>query len=384
MDGEDRLLLLTIRPRLGTFWPVRKATPADKRFMALAFAEARKVKGKTLPNPPVGAVVVKGGKVVGKGGTLPAGQSHAEVVALAKAGKHARGGTLYVTLEPCSHHGRTPPCTDAILAAGIRKVVAAVRDPNPKVKGGGLAVLARAGVDTRLGLLHDEAREFYEGFFFFVTRGRPKIFLKIAQSLDGRINARPGEETAITGPEARAFTHGLRARVDAVVIGGNTLRIDDPDLTPRLLPGAPHPDAVVISRRGDFPLERRLFKPGRAAKTIVVSETAEGLPAEAEHFPSGGDVTSALRTLFGKKGYHSVLVEGGREIWSLFFAAGLCDGLYVLTAPKLLPEGERWDSRPAGVSSPIRGPGGFGSPFKFRKFTPLGNDFLAEFERADS
>jgi diaminohydroxyphosphoribosylaminopyrimidine deaminase/5-amino-6-(5-phosphoribosylamino)uracil reductase len=362
-------------PRKSARW-----SAADGRYMAMAFAEARKAKGQTLPNPPVGAVIVKGGKVVGRGGTQPAGQSHAEVVALKQAGKRARGGTLYVTLEPCSHHGRTPPCTDAILAAGIRKVVAAIPDPNPRVKGGGLKILARAGVDARKGLMEEEAAELYAGFFFHAAHGRPKIILKIAQSLDGRINARPGEETAVTGPQARAWTHALRARVDAVLIGGRTLRVDDPDLTPRLIKGAPHPEVVVVSRKGPWPESSRLFAKDRKARTWVAAEVAPGLPAWVNHVPLGGnqDVTSALLSLFEQRGYHSVLVEGGREMWELFFAAGLCDTLYVLTAPAFLPDGEPWQ-----LKAPSRGSEDWGKSFKFRKFSPLGNDFLAEFDRAN-
>jgi diaminohydroxyphosphoribosylaminopyrimidine deaminase/5-amino-6-(5-phosphoribosylamino)uracil reductase len=353
----------------------------DRRFMAMAFAEARKVKGATLPNPAVGAVVVKAGKSLGRGGTRPAGQSHAEVVALKKAGKGARGSTLYVTLEPCSHHGRTPPCTDAIIAAGVRRVIIAVADANPRVKGGGARILARAGIDVKLGLMREEAADFYAGFFFQAEHGRPKIILKIAQSLDGRVNARPGQETALTGREARVFTHGLRARVDAVLVGGRTLRVDDPDLTPWLLKGATHPEALVLSRRGPFPGHLKLFARGRRALTVVAAESAEGLPDWVKHvaLTGNGQVTAGLLSLFEERGYHSVLVEGGPEIWALFLSAGLCDTLYVLTAPKLLPAGERWDAAMAAGAV-----GDWGKSFKFRKLTALGEDFMVEFERSDS
>jgi diaminohydroxyphosphoribosylaminopyrimidine deaminase / 5-amino-6-(5-phosphoribosylamino)uracil reductase len=311
-------------------------TPSDARFMEMAFAEARKVKGKTLPNPAVGAVVVKGGQVAGKGGTRPAGQAHAEIVALERAGDKARGSTLYVTLEPCSHHGRTPPCVDAVIAAGVKRVVAAIADANPLVSGDGFRALRKAGIEVDVGLREEDARAFYEGFFFFIRHKRPQIILKVAQSLDGRINARPGEETAITGPEAQAWTHALRARVDAVLITGRTLRADDPDLTPRLLPGAAVPEAIVLSRRGPYPGDAKLFAPGRAAKTVVVGESAEGLPPHADHFrlaesPSKAEVLDGLAALFAQRGYHAVLVEGGRELWSLFLDAGKADSLYILT-----------------------------------------------------
>jgi diaminohydroxyphosphoribosylaminopyrimidine deaminase/5-amino-6-(5-phosphoribosylamino)uracil reductase len=355
-------------------------TEADKRFMELAFAEARRVKGTTLPNPAVGAVVVKGGQVVGKGGTKPAGQDHAEVVALRKAGAKAKGGTLYVTLEPCCHFGKTPPCTDAVLAAGIKRVVAAVRDRNPLVAGGGFKVLRKAGVEVREGLMGEEGEAFYRGFFFRVAHGRPFITLKVAQSLDGRINARPGVETPITGEKARIFTHGLRAQADAVVIGAGTLRIDDPDLTPRLIREAtgPGPEALVLSRKGSFPAGLKLLAEGRKAKTLVLSDETEGLPPWVEQSPLVGEGAARLEeilTVFNRRGYHSVLIEGGREVWSLFLNAGLFDQLYILTAPKVLPEGERWDRDLARD---------WGKSLKFRKFSSLGEDYLAEFGKTDA
>ena len=347
--------------------------------MAMAFAEARKVKGKTLPNPAVGAVLVKGGKVVGAGGTGPAGQAHAEIKALAQAGKQARGSTLYVTLEPCGHHGRTPPCSDALIEACVAKVFAAVRDPNPLVRGKGLRALRRAGIDVNVGLMGAEAAEFYAGFFFYITHGRPAILLKVAQSADGRINARPGERTKITGLAAQKWTHGLRAQVDAVLIGGRTLRCDDPELTPRLA-GGNCPEAIILSRHGPFPGSAKLFSPRRKATTVVLSESREGLPDWVDHeslkVNSGKkSVIAQLLALFKKRGYHSVLVEGGRDLWALFLNAGVCDALYVLTAPKMLPEGERW------VSALDKG---WGKPLKFRKFTGLGEDSLLELGQADS
>ncbi|HLP40075.1 MAG TPA: bifunctional diaminohydroxyphosphoribosylaminopyrimidine deaminase/5-amino-6-(5-phosphoribosylamino)uracil reductase RibD [Fibrobacteria bacterium] len=355
-------------------------TEADKRFMEMAFAEARKVKGSTLPNPAVGAVVVKGGQVLGLGGTRPAGQAHAEIVALEKAGRKAEGATLYVTLEPCCHFGRTPPCTDAILAAGIRKVVVSVRDRNPLVGGEGLKRLREAGLEVREGVAEEEGEEFYEGFFFRILHGRPKILIKIAQSLDGRINARPGEETAITGEKAQVFTHRLRSRVDAVLVGGNTVRVDDPDLTPRLMPQATGrgPEALVLSRRGTFEPALRLFAEGRKAKTVVLSREMGSLPPwvdRAQVMGEGRETLESLLVVFKERGYHSVLIEGGREVWSLFLDAGLWDRLYIVTAPKVFPEGERWD---LGL------PKTWGKSLKFRKFTSLGEDCLAEFGRSES
>jgi diaminohydroxyphosphoribosylaminopyrimidine deaminase / 5-amino-6-(5-phosphoribosylamino)uracil reductase len=349
------------------------------RFMEMAFAEARRVKGTTLPNPPVGAVMVKGGQVVGKGGTRAAGQAHAEIVALEKAGGKAKGATLYVTLEPCCHHGKTPPCTDALIEAGIKKVVVATRDRNPLVGGQGLKRLRAAGIEVREGLGGEEAEDFYEGFFFRVTHGRPQIILKIAQSVDGRINGRPGEQTAITGDKARVFTHKLRSRVDAVLIGGGTLRCDDPDLTPRLLPQATGcgPEAVVLSRQGPFPPESRLFARDRKAKTLVLSVQAEPLPPWVEQDRVHGEGKQAVEGIlaaFKARGYHSVLVEGGPKVWALFLDTGLWDRLCLITAPVALPEGQRWD---ADLSR------GWGKSLKFRKFSSLGEDYLAEFGRSE-
>jgi diaminohydroxyphosphoribosylaminopyrimidine deaminase/5-amino-6-(5-phosphoribosylamino)uracil reductase len=350
-------------------------TASDARFMEMAFVEARKVKGKTLPNPAVGAVVVKGGQVLGKGGTRPAGQAHAEIIALEKAGEKAKGSTLYVTLEPCSHHGKTPPCVDAIIAAGVKKVVAAVADANPLVSGDGFRALEKAGIEVKVGLREEDAQAFYEGFFFYIRHGRPKIILKVAQSLNGRINARADEEISVTGPETQAWTHSLRARVDAILISGRTLRADNPDLTPRLVPGAAAPEALVLSRRGPYPESAKLLAAGRTSKTVVISESAEGLPSHVDHvrlgeFSTKTGVLAGLATLFAERGYHSVLVEGGRELWSLFLNADKVDSLYIMTAPRFLPQGDRWDD---GLGAD------FGKSLKFRNLTRFGNDFIAEF-----
>jgi diaminohydroxyphosphoribosylaminopyrimidine deaminase/5-amino-6-(5-phosphoribosylamino)uracil reductase len=351
--------------------------------MEMAYAEARRVKGTTLPNPPVGAVLVKGGQVIGLGGTRPAGQAHAEIVALEKAGGmaggKAAGATLYVTLEPCCHTGKTPPCSDAVIAAGIRRVVVSVADRNPLVGGQGLRQLRAAGIEVEEGLAAEEGREFYEGFFHFVTRGRPFIHLKVAQSVDGRINERPGVETAVTGEKSRVHTHRLRARADAVLIGGRTLRIDDPDLTPRLMPQATGtgPEALVLSRSGDFPPGLRLLAEERKAKTVVLSASREGLPRWVEHREVAGEaeeVRQGLLLVFKERGYHSVLVEGGREVWALFLNAGLWDRLTIYTAPTVYPEGERWDTFLAKD---------WGKSLKFRKFSSLGDDYLAEFGRSE-
>ncbi len=347
-------------------------TPADSEFMAAAFAQARKVKGKTLPNPPVGAVVVKAGRIIAQGGTRAAGQAHAEIVALKKAGVSARGATLYVTLEPCNHFGKTPPCTQAIVKAGIARVVISVMDANPLIGGGGVRELRRCGVQVEVGLLREAGQDFYEAFFFFIQRGRPLIHLKIAQSLDGRVNASPGQRTPITGMEAQKWSHALRSQVDAILVGAGTVRADDPDLTPRLVKGS-HPECLVLSRSGEIPPHAKLMAPGRKARTVLLTSAARPVPewVELEPFPISAKAVRAaaagLLQIFRKRNYHSVLVEGGSQVWRLLLTAGLWDRLHILTAPKLLPGGEKWDT---GL------PADWGKGLIFHKFANLGADIL--------
>ncbi len=353
--------------------------------MEEAFAEALSVKGKTLPNPPVGAVLVKNGKVVGRGGTQAAGEAHAEIVALRRAGAAAAGATLYVTLEPCGHFGRTPPCSRALIEAGVTRVVAACSDPNPLVAGKGLAQLRRAGITVETGLLGERAQEFYGGFFFWVKHGRPRIVIKIAQSLDGRINARRGVETPITGPETRVHAHSLRARADALLVGGQTLRVDNPDLTPREIKGAPPPDILVLTRSLKGNLKFKVFAAGRKSKTWLISPQKEPKRSKNEsksikiepnvgkiEIPGKRLLARELLDVFKGLGYHEVLVEGGRGVWSPFLNAGLCDELHLITAPVLLPGGEKWDGDLSLT---------WVKPLEFHRFTPLGSDNLTEFRR---
>ena len=232
-------------------------------------------------------------------------------------------------------------------------------------------------MDVQTGLFEERAKDFYEGFFFFITNGRPKIVVKIAQSLDGRINARPGVPAEITGVDARKHSHAMRAKADAILIGGRTLRTDDPDLTPRLVPG-PVPDTIVLTRRKKFDPRYRLFSTNRASQSIVLSTAhgkIQGLPSFVRqmHLPSqkaDKALAHSLMQVFIEKGYHKVLVEGGRGVWTPFLNAGLCDVFCLFTAPKLLPEGERWDEnlRPGWVKT-----------LEFHRFTPFGSDVLAEF-----
>ena len=361
----------------------------DFSFIRQAFALAYKVQGKTLPNPAVGAVLVKNGKVIGKGATQPAGQSHAEVVAIQKVNQKViqkanpksqlKGSTLYVTLEPCCHYGRTPPCTDAIIAAGIKEVVIAIQDPNPKVGGKGIAALRKAGIKVRLGIESEIAEEFYRGFFFYIQYGRPLIILKIAQSIDGKINGGRGNKTEITGKEFQTWTHHLRTQVDAIVISGQTLRIDNPDLTPRLVKGHA-PEVLVLSRKGPLSSKSQVFSEERKSATVVLSEKPMPLPrwVEQNHFEKAGSnekqTVETMLQVFKTRGYHSVLIEGGPALWALFLNSGIWDSLLIATAPVVLLKGESWD-RPLSRD--------WGKSLKFRNFATFGKDFLAEFGNSE-
>jgi diaminohydroxyphosphoribosylaminopyrimidine deaminase/5-amino-6-(5-phosphoribosylamino)uracil reductase len=337
----------------------------DPRPMALALRLARRA--RPSPNPPVGAVVVRDGRVVGRGFHAAAGGPHAEVVALRDAGAAARGADLYVTLEPCNHHGRTPPCTEAILRAGVRRVVFGARDPDPRVRGGGAARLRAAGVDVVGGVLGGECAEAIAPFARFARAGLPFVTLKIAASLDGRLAARTGRSRWITGPAARRAVHELRARHDAILVGASTVRLDDPRLTVRLgrrAPDVPPPLRVVLAR-GRFPLPARaaLFRPGAPAPTLLaVAEggtAARPRGARVLELRPGRDGFVPERVLLrrlGGIGVTSVLVEGGGTTFTRFLAAGVVDRIALFLGPRLLGgPGETCWLRGAGVDDPAAG-----------------------------
>src|SRR5215218_7029847 len=252
----------------------------DLNHMRAALALARRGVGSTWPNPSVGCVIVRdgpgGGQVVGRGWTQPGGRPHAEAEALARAGEAARGATAYVTLEPCSHWGRTPPCCDALIAAGVARVVVATGDPDPRVDGRGLRQLREAGIAVEQGLLETEARAVIAGFVRRITRGLPLVTLKLATSLDGRIATATGESRWITGDAARRAAHGLRASHDAVLVGSGTVLADDPDLTCRNPGMARVPIArVVADTRLRTPLGSRLVRTAREAPTWIITSTGQ-------------------------------------------------------------------------------------------------------------
>lgn len=311
--------------------------------MRRALRLAARARGRTAPNPMVGAVVVADGHVVGEGWHPKVGEPHAEVFALREAGEAARGATLYVTLEPCCHFGRTPPCTDAVLAAGVRRVVAAMADPFPKVAGGGLARLRDAGLEVECGLLEAEARELNRAYLRAVQFGLPWVTLKMAMTLDGKSATRTGDSRWITGERARAYVHRLRDWNDAVMVGIGTARADDPQLTARLK-GARNPVRIVVDPRAELEVSSHLAQTARQIPTLLaVGEGAETealrrLGVEVESLPPAGrwlDLRALLARLV-ERGIHSVLCEGGSGLGASLLEAGLVDEIAWFIAPKLV------------------------------------------------
>ncbi|MBI5709564.1 MAG: bifunctional diaminohydroxyphosphoribosylaminopyrimidine deaminase/5-amino-6-(5-phosphoribosylamino)uracil reductase RibD [Candidatus Eisenbacteria bacterium] len=328
--------------------------------MARALELAGKGCGRTSPNPAVGAVVVRGGRIVGEGWHRCAGADHAEVVALRQAGEKARGATMVVTLEPCAHHGRTPPCVDALVRAGIARCVVAVRDPHAIVNGRGLRRLRQAGIAVEVGLMSEAARELLGGYWLAHTAGRPRVTWKLAVTLDGKVADRRRRSKWITGPDARRMVHALRAASDAIVIGAGTARADDPRLTARAdargrRPGVRRqPLRVVCDTRLRLPPALRLFGPSLASGTVVACG-AEALATRATALErrgvtvwrlplKGGHVSpAALAGRLAREGRYEVLLESGPTLGTAWLRAGLVDRIALFTAPAVLgAEGLPW------------------------------------------
>ena len=336
---------------------------AAERFMRLALVEARRGVGRTSPNPAVGAVLVKGGRVVARGHHAVAGGPHAELVALRKAGARARGADLYTTLEPCDHHGRTPPCSVAILAAGVRRVFSGSADPNPLVNGRGVARLRRAGVPVITGVLAAECDAVNAAWFTFITRRRPFVTLKLAATLAGRVATRAGDSRWVSGPEARAWVHRLRDQVDAVLVGRATALADDPRLTTRLPGGGGRdPLRVVLDTRLSLPPTLRLFRQRSTARTVVfhAARRARDLGPRTElervaRGPGGLDLAAVLARL-ASRGVTHLLVEGGGAVAGAFLSAGLVDRLALFLSPRLLGDGVSWGpaAAPRHMSGALR------------------------------
>ncbi len=321
----------------------------DLRFMRAALALARRGLGSVWPNPAVGCVITDRGRVVGRGWTQPGGRPHGETEALGRAGLAARGATAYVSLEPCCHWGRTPPCTDALVAAGIRRVVVAMEDPDPRVAGEGVRQLRAAGLNVDTSLCKAEAAEINAGFFCRLRNGRPLVTLKLATSLDGRIATGRGESQWITGPPARERAHALRAAHDAIMVGTGTALADDPQLTCRL-PGLAHrsPVRVVFDRHLRIPPTIRLISDARAVPTWVLTLpsadperrqailSAGAAVIDIDPGPDGNGSLAAALAALGERGITRLLVEGGGQLAAGFAHAGLVDRLVWVHAPMLI------------------------------------------------
>ncbi len=298
-------------------------TKHDLKFMRMAIGLAKKAEGKTSPNPLVGAVLVRSGRVVGKGYHRKCGLPHAESNAIRDAGSKAKGADLYVTLEPCDHFGRTPPCTGAIIDAGIRRVVIGMKDPNPINNGRGIARLKRSGIKVSVGVLEEEASSVNLPYIKYIRTGLPYVTLKMAQSLDGKIATATGNSKWITSEEARAHVQKLRGKADAVMVGANTVLKDDPSLCCKI-PGAKQPARVIAGGRTSIPASAKIFRGADRSKVIV----AVG--------PHGKvDLKDLLKKL-GKMGLINILVEGGGELAASLVEGGLVDRYLFFVAPKII------------------------------------------------
>jgi diaminohydroxyphosphoribosylaminopyrimidine deaminase/5-amino-6-(5-phosphoribosylamino)uracil reductase len=324
-------------------------------FMRIALEEATKALGRTSPNPAVGAVLVKGGRIIARGYTQPAGQSHAEVMALKAAGPRARGADLYTTLEPCNHYGRTPPCTVAILEAGVRRVISASSDPNPMVNGKGISRLRRAGVEVLTGVLKEETDRINRPFFKAIRTGMPYVTLKAAVTLDGKLATATGDSRWVTGETARAWVHRLRDRVDVILVGANTVRLDNPQLTTRLPGGkGKDPVRVIVDSRLSLKSSATVFTQRSKAQTVVATLedptgrkarrfTEQGVRVWQVREKRGRVDLKALMARIASEGFNHVLVEGGAEMYGSFLRERLADELALFLAPKLIgSQGISW------------------------------------------
>lgn len=326
----------------------------DESFMKEALRLAARGRGRTSPNPLVGAVVVHDGRMVGRGFHEFVGGPHAEVNALGEAGDLARGATLYVTLEPCNHHGRTPPCSEAVLAAGISRVVIGMADPNPGVKGGGAAFLESRGVETTTGVMEGPCRLLNQPFIKHVTSGRPYVVLKGAVTLDGRLATKTGDSRWISNERSRRFVHQLRCDMDAILVGVETALQDDPQLTARIRrrPPCRQPLRIVLDAGLRLPVESRLVHTAKEVPVWVAcgeeasfererALTQQGVTVRRFSAPEGRIDLDALLLELGRQSVNSLLVEGGSRVFGAILEAGLADEFLFFYAPKILgdPDG---------------------------------------------
>ncbi|OQX84879.1 riboflavin biosynthesis protein RibD [candidate division KSB1 bacterium 4484_87] len=322
----------------------------DKKFIRETLKLARKGKGKVQPNPLVGSIIVKNGEIIGKGYHACFGKEHAEVAALRNAGENARDATLYVNLEPCCHHGKTPPCTDAIIRAGIKRVVVGMVDPNPLVNMQGIETLRRAGIEVTYGVEQQACENLNRVFVKYIQRKLPYVTLKIAQTLDGRIATSTGHSQWITSEPARKLAHKLRAINDAIIVGIGTVLADDPQLTVRMARGK-NPIRIVIDSRLRMPLNCKILNDSQTHQTIVATISEETPKIEAikstgahvwqfQPDTDGKVPLGALLKKIAQAHMSSVLIEGGAELATSFLKLQLVDHIFVALAPKILGQGK--------------------------------------------
>ncbi len=357
--------------------------------MRQALTLGRRGLGRVAPWPSVGCVLVREGRIVGRGTSDAVSLRHAERVALDQAGDAARGATAYVTLEPCSHHGRTPPCADALVAAGVTRVVIASGDPNPRVAGQGIARLRAAGIEVLTGVLEKEAAEQHLGFFRVMTEGRPMLTLKLASTLDGRIATASGESRWITGPEARRAVHALRMSHDAVLVGGGTARADDPTLTVRDMGSDRQPVRIVASQRLDLPFPSRLSASANEGPVWLIHGEGQAQPAALSAWtgagarcigvPSSGDRLDvpAMMQRLAAEGLTRIFCEGGGSLAASLLGGGLVDRLTLMTAGKVIGSEGRSSVGPLDLASLTDAP-----TFKLRDVRTLGGDVMQTWDRA--
>ena len=323
---------------------------ADENYMRIALELAMKGAGSVSPNPRVGCVIVKGGQIIGRGWHERYGGSHAEVNAVRDAGGNVDGASVYVTLEPCSHYGRTPPCADMLVDKKVARVVIGMKDPNPKVNGSGAAKLRAAGIEVEMRVLEDECKKINKGFLMRIREGRPYVTLKVASSLDGKIALDNGESKWITGPEARKEVHRMRAENDAVLTGAGTVLADNPEFTVRDAPGRT-PLRVIWDKQLAIPGDAKILDVTKGAVMIVTGSDSRpekvrllrgrGVSVELLECGKVFEVDSLL-ALLGEKGVNYLMVEAGPAVAGSFISSGKVDKLALFVAPKIIGRGKCW------------------------------------------
>jgi diaminohydroxyphosphoribosylaminopyrimidine deaminase/5-amino-6-(5-phosphoribosylamino)uracil reductase len=355
--------------------PKTISAQTDLEFMTTALALAARGLGDTWPNPAVGCVIVKDGTVVGRGWTQSGGRPHAETEALARAGSAVKGATAYVSLEPCSHHGKSPPCADALIAAGIRRVVSATTDPDPRVSGQGLATLRAAGIEVVEGVGKAEADKLNAGFFSRVTKQQPLFALKTATSLDGRIALASGESKWITGEQSRHAVQALRAQFDAILVGSETVLQDDPELTCRLAGYGGRPKVrIVLDRRLRTSVDRKLIQTAKSIPIWIYTTQTPSVALEssgANVITVEGDFISGVATDLAAKGITRVLIEGGGQIAAAFLKLGFISDIYWFRGAQVLGGDARASVAELGLGQLAAAP-----PFRRGPSLRLGQDFL--------